>query len=259
MFKKFIKVAVESYGNEEKNNPFDVQTVLVCLLGTLSLLFISYIAKTGKFIYLLWEFGLFKAANYFRAFFEPSENGNLVALIWFASFSFCFYLVFPLVIMRLFTKKHPSDFGLKLKGALLYGELYLIFMVIMVPAIIFAARLPGFQAMYPFYKAPLGQSVWPNILIWEIFYLLQFLGTEFFFRGFLIHGLKHRFGFYSIFISVIPYCMIHFQKPFMEAFLSIFAGIILGVMSLRTNSVIMGTALHFGVALTMDVSVLLFR
>jgi hypothetical protein len=53
--------------------------------------------------------------------------------------------------------------------------------------------------------------------------------------------------------------MIHFQKPFMEAFLSILGGIILGAMSLRTNSVIMGTALHFGVALTMDVSALLFR
>lgn len=70
MFKKFIRIVIESYGNEEKNNPFDIQTVLVCLLGTLSLLFISYIAKTGNFIYLLWEFGLFKAANYFRALYR---------------------------------------------------------------------------------------------------------------------------------------------------------------------------------------------
>lgn len=132
-------------------------------------------------------------------------------------------------------------------------------MAIMLPAIILASTFPSFQAMYPFYQAPAGSSIWPNILIWELFYLLQFLGAEFFFRGFLIHGLKHRFGFYSIFISMIPYCMIHFQKPFLEAFGSIIAGFILGVMSLRTNSVIMGTALHFGVALTMDICSLLMR
>ena len=89
--------------------------------------------------------------------------------------------------------------------------------------------------------------------------MLQFLGAEFFFRGVLIHGLKHRFGFYSIFISIIPYCMIHFQKPFLEALGSIIAGLILGMMSLRTNSVIMGTALHFGVALTMDICALMMR
>ncbi|MCP5322450.1 MAG: CPBP family intramembrane metalloprotease [Candidatus Paracaedibacteraceae bacterium] len=132
-------------------------------------------------------------------------------------------------------------------------------MAIMFPLIMTAATFPSFQHTYPFFRVPEGISIWPNIIIWEIFYLLQFLGTEFFFRGFLIHGLKARFGFYSIFVSMIPYCMIHFQKPFLEAFGSIFAGLILGTMSLRTNSIIMGVILHFGVALTMDICSLLIR
>jgi uncharacterized protein len=255
--KEFINITRETYHNEEKNAPFDTQTALVCVLGALSLLLIQFIAKTGKFISFLRELGLYPASDYFRSFFTPTENGNLIQLVWFASFSFFFYLVFPLFIMRIVSNKRPSDFGLKIKGAFLYGKFYLIFMAIMFPAIVLAATFPSFQAMYPFYQAPVGSSIWPNILIWEIFYLLQFLGTEFFFRGFLIHGLKHRFGFYSIFISVIPYCMIHFQKPFLEAFGSIIAGLILGMMSLRTNSVIMGTALHFGVALTMDICALM--
>lgn len=258
-FKEFINIIHETYHNEEKKAPFDTQVALVCVLGALSLLLIQFIAKTGNFVYFLRELSLYSVSDYFRSFFMPSENGNLVQLIWFASFSFFFYLLFPLFFMRIVCNKSPSDFGLKIKGAFLYGKFYLIFMAIMFPAIVLAATFPSFQATYPFYQAPEGSSVWPNILIWEAFYLLQFLGTEFFFRGFLIHGLKHRFGFYSIFISVIPYCMIHFQKPFFEAFGSIIAGLILGMMSLRTNSVIMGTALHFGVALTMDICALMMR
>lgn len=259
LVKEFINITRETYRNEEKNAPFDTQTALVCILGALSLLLLQFIAKTGKFIYFLRELNLHSASNYFMAVFQPAENGNLVQLLWFASFSFFFYLVLPLLCMRIFFNKCPSDFGLKIKGSFLYGKFYLIFMAVLIPIIAIAATSPAFQAMYPFYTAPAGSSIWPNILIWEVFYLLQFLGAKFFFRGFLIHGLKHRFGFYSIFISMIPYCMIHFQKPFLEALASIFAGLILGMMSLRTNSVIMGTALHFGVALTMDICALLMR
>ena len=39
---------------------------------------------------------------------------------------------------------------------------------------------------------------------------------EFFFRGFILHGTKQRFGFYAIFVMIIPYCMIHFGKPIVE-------------------------------------------
>jgi uncharacterized protein len=119
--------------------------------------------------------------------------------------------------------------------------------------------MPSFQNTYPFYRQISATFSWRNLLIWEIFYFFQFLGTEFFFRGLLIHGLKHRFGFYAIFVSMIPYCMIHFQKPFAEAFGSIIAGFALGVMSLRTNSVIMGALLHFGVALSMDICAIIMR
>ena len=257
--KEFFSMIRETYDTYERDKPVDRQTISVFILGALSLLLIQFIAKTGNFIGFLRETNLFSASDFFKVFFMPSENGNLTQLIWFASFCVFFYMVFPLFFMWVFFKKRPYDFGLKLKGAFLYGKFYLIFMVIMLPAIIWAATFPAFQANYPFYHAPLGSSLYPNIVIWECFYLLQFIGTEFFFRGFLIHGLKHRCGFYSIFISIIPYCMIHFQKPFLEALGSIIAGVILGIMSLRTNSVLMGSALHFGVAITMDICALMLR
>ncbi len=257
--KEFFTIIRETYHTHENNTPLDHQSVWVFILGALSLLLLQFIAKTGNFINFLRELNLYSASDFFNVFFMPSKNGNLTQLVWFACFSVFFYMIFPLFFMWMFFNKRPREFGLKIKGAFLYGKFYLIFMIIMLPAIIWAATFPAFQANYPFYQAPQGSSMWPNIFIWECFYLLQFLGTEFFFRGFLIHGLKHRFGFYSIFISIMPYCMIHFQKPFLEAFGSIIAGLILGIMSLRTHSVLMGSALHFGVAISMDICALMLR
>jgi membrane protease YdiL (CAAX protease family) len=51
---------------------------------------------------------------------------------------------------------------------------------------------------------------------------------------------------------VIPYCMIHFGKPVPEALAAIFAGVVLGVLALRSGSFYLGVVLHCVVALLMD-------
>lgn len=249
-----------TYQNEEGDSSLDKQAILVLVLATFSLLFIQFIAKTWGFIRVVNDLGLGSSVNTLKQFFSVSPKyGNLVQLLWFASFSFFFYVIFPMFFIKVFFKRSFADFGLKLKGAFQYWQYYIAFMVVMVPLILYAAHVPSFQSMYPFYRQLDGNFIMQNLIIWEVFYFFQFVGTEFFFRGFLIHGLKHRFGFYSLFISIMPYCMIHFQKPFFEAFGSIIAGFVLGVMSLRTNSVIMGVLLHFGVALTMDICAIIMR
>jgi membrane protease YdiL (CAAX protease family) len=98
-----------------------------------------------------------------------------------------------------------------------------------------------------------------HLLIWEAFYFLQFVGLEFFFRGFMVHALKKHFGFYSVFVMMVPYCMIHFGKPLPEAFGAILAGIILGILSLKSNLIWLGVLLHFSVALAMDCFSLMHR
>ena len=105
---------------------------------------------------------------------------------------------------------------------------------------------------YPFYRLdPAGDS-WRDLMFWEVLYLAQFFGVEFFFRGFLVHGLKHRFGAYAIFEMMVPYCMLHFGKPLPECLASILGAVVLGFMSLRTRSIWMGTAIHMTVAASMD-------
>jgi membrane protease YdiL (CAAX protease family) len=110
---------------------------------------------------------------------------------------------------------------------------------------------PQFQSVYPFY-VPLHGGLMPYYFIWEIFYVLQFFALEFFFRGFMVHGLKKEMGLYSIFIMTVPYCMIHFGKPLPECVGSIFAGIFLGLMSYKTQSIWMGSLIHVAAGLSMN-------
>jgi membrane protease YdiL (CAAX protease family) len=50
--------------------------------------------------------------------------------------------------------------------------------------------------------------------------------------------------------------MIHFGKPFPETLAAIIAGIVLGTISLKSRSIWMGVAIHYTVALSMDIAAL---
>ena len=141
---------------------------------------------------------------------------------------------------------------MKLKGVFSLWWMYILMLAVMLPIVIVASRSEGFQATYPFFEPLPNEPLWPRFWIWEVAYFLQFVGLEFFFRGFLLHGIRRRFGAYAIFVMMVPYCMIHFGKPMPETFAAIVAGIILGFMSLKTRSIWLGAALHISVALTMD-------
>jgi membrane protease YdiL (CAAX protease family) len=120
------------------------------------------------------------------------------------------------------------------------------------PAVWLSSLRSDFQFTYPFH-AGVGLDV-RFFIAWEILYVLQFLALEYFFRGFLLFPLEKHLGRgNAIVIMIVPYAMIHFQKPFFEANAAVVAGLILGVMALKTRSVWGGVMLHGTVAVTMDV------
>ena len=59
-------------------------------------------------------------------------------------------------------------------------------------------------------------------------------------------------GAYAIFAMIVPYCMIHFGKPFLECLAAIVAGTVLGTLALKTRSIWCGVLIHVSVAWTMD-------
>ncbi len=180
------------------------------------------------------------------------ENRALAGLIFWVVGSWITYLVIPVIAIKLVLRGRVRDYGLRVRGIFSSSWIYLFFFGALAPWLLFFSRTPSFQAQYPFYGLQAGEPLWPRFWVWELFYATQFFCLEFFFRGFILYGTRHRFGAYSIFVMTVPYCMIHFGKPMPETFSAIGAGIVLGFMSLKTGSIWPGAVLHVAVALSMD-------
>ncbi len=184
------------------------------------------------------------------------ENSQLAGLMFWAFGQCAVYVAGPLLVVKLLFRRPLADFGAKLPGMFACAWAYLIMAAVMLPCVLYVSTSERFLHTYPFYRLALGESPWPRFLIWEVCYALQFVSLEFFFRGFLLHGTRRRFGAYSIYVMMVPYCMIHFNKPALETLGAITAGIVLGFMSLKTRSIWMGAGLHIFVAWTMDAAAL---
>jgi membrane protease YdiL (CAAX protease family) len=166
------------------------------------------------------------------------------------------YVVPPVLVIRYVLRERVRDYGLRLHGIGRHGATYALLFGIAAPLIVAASFSASFQERYPFFHPPGGSSLWPWLYGWWALYWLQFVALEFFFRGFMVHGLAPRLGWAAIFAMVVPYNMLHFGKPMPEALAAIVGGIVLGTLSLKTRSIWWGAALHISIALTMDVCAL---
>ena len=93
---------------------------------------------------------------------------------------------------------------------------YLAMAAVMLPCVLAVSHSERFLSTYPFYRLAPDEPLGWRFFAWELLYAAQFIGLEFFFRGFMVHGTKHRFGVEAIFVMTVPYCMIHFGKPLLE-------------------------------------------
>ncbi|NOZ01877.1 MAG: CPBP family intramembrane metalloprotease [Deltaproteobacteria bacterium] len=169
---------------------------------------------------------------------------------------FTLYFVIPAIVVIAVYREPLKNYGISTRGFFRHLPIYLTLFVPVFGAVVVVSFTHAFQHTYPFYHNPQGLL---DLAIWEFFYCLQFFALEFFFRGFMIHSMKHRMGSMAVFAMAVPYCMIHFQKPMAEALAAILAGTVLGVLSLRTNTIWGGVFIHSAVAISMDWSSLIQR
>ncbi|MDJ0520880.1 MAG: CPBP family intramembrane metalloprotease [Planctomycetota bacterium] len=172
--------------------------------------------------------------------------------VWWGICCLVFLVGLPMLTAWIFAKKTPRDLGLRLKGTGKDAKTYLLLYLMFLPVIYLVSRDPAFKETYPFYKPDPRKPLGADFLIFEIVYCSQFFAVEFFFRGFMVLGLKRAIGWASVLVMLAPYCMIHYYKPMPEAMGAIGAGLVLGALSWRTGTILYGWALHFGVALSMD-------
>lgn len=177
--------------------------------------------------------------------------GELYSYAWWSGWRLFGYILIPTLAIWMMPNQRWRDYHVSTKGFLSHLWIYLLLFALIFPAVIIASRTPAFRHTYPFYR-------WANrsatdLWAWEALYAAQFLALEFFFRGFLLQGLRKAIGSNAIFVMIVPYCMIHYGKPMSETLGAIGAGILLGTMAMRTRSIWGGVMIHVGVAVTMDV------
>lgn len=227
----------------------DQRTLIVFIVSTLLLVIFNYyalparIAGTGlqgDILSLLGEG------------YEPYVD--LIPYQFWGVTSVVFRVLLPLAVIVWVLRDRPGDYGYRLRGQWSGIRPYAIAFGLMIPVIFLASGLSEFQGKYPLYPLAIqgGFHFWG----YQLFYGLQFLGVEAFFRGFMLFGLFKRLGYIAIPVMVIPYTMVHFGKPAPETFAAIAAGFVLGYLAIKSRSFLWGWMLHWSVAITMDIMVI---
>lgn len=228
---------------------------IILITAALCLLSIQYLGRTDEpqwFLTVLRALGLDGPAGHLDAAFETSAHAELYRLAFWGAVRTVCYLLVPMAVIRLALQGRPSQLGWQVRGLGRHSAPYLMSLVIVVPFVTAMSFTDAFQAQYPFYEPVPGDGLWPYVIGWWAIYAVQFVGVEFFFRGFLVLGLAPRFGYGAVFAAAVPYVMIHFAKPLPEAIGAIFAAVALGTLVLRSRSIWWGVVIHVAAAVLMD-------
>jgi len=142
--------------------------------------------------------------------------------------TFLYYGVFPLLVILLILRKNPVKFGLGTGSPRIWG-FYVAVICAIAAAVLYAASFDTslqsyyLDANFKFFSYFLTQ-------------LMILSASEFMYRGFLLFGLKEKFGEGSILIQVVPFVLLHLGKPELETVSTILTGILFGWVAYRGRS-----------------------
>lgn len=234
--------------------------LLLILTYTVSILFISKnSAEKATFaihlkylgvVFLIWLSTILSSIQLFHF--------NLFQHIYFNSifsiflFNLIYYISLFLFLGLFIGKKSQNIYGFM--SFKLDFKPYFILLLLIIPIVFFASTQSSFIYFYPrlsfsgFYE----QEYLKYFAFFEPVYLLNFIGIEWIFRGFLVLGLARIFNKNAIIIVAAIYCSFHLGKPLLECISSFFGGYILGIIAYHTKSIWGGVILHIGIAFLMD-------
>ena len=200
--------------------------------------------------------------EYFYDYFPSVKtlaNGDVLARYWQFLVFFILMFALPVLYIRFGMKKSLYDFGWGL-GDIKYGSKWLIAIpLIVVPIIYFSSQMPDVRSEYPLAKSFLTNQ--QGLFTYELAYvLLYYVAWEFFFRGFLLFGLRERFGdVNAILIQTISSCLVHIDKPEGEIIGSIVVGILFGMIALRSKSIWYVFLIHISIGVLTDLFIIYLR
>lgn len=163
--------------------------------------------------------------------------------------SFILYFLIPLGIIVLAFREDPRNFGLTL-GNWTKGALFSIAGTTLMAVVI--AGLVHLEEFRQYYRlAVLGQPDAATLVEFAFRLGIYMFSWEFIFRGFMLFGLKERFGSLAIWIQAIPFAIMHLGKPELEALSTIFGGAAFAYIDLESRSIIPSVVIHWVIYMMM--------
>lgn len=244
-FRGFFEELFEDLRENNSGPTFTREDLFTLIIISVLLTIFYYFGRPAYFRRHHWD-----AAGALLGWDRSHEYFRLIPYYYWAVASVFFRMMLPCLIVVLVYRERIRDYGYRLIGEVEHARIYLLLYFIMLPIVVFVSFQPSFQGKYPFYKGSMDGL--DHFVMYQLCYGIQFIALEAFFRGFMIFALFKRFGYYSVVIMTIPYCMIHFGKPMPETLGAIVAGLALGYLALKSKSWLYGALLHWSVGITMD-------
>jgi membrane protease YdiL (CAAX protease family) len=200
--------------------------------------------------------------QYFFNYFPEIKSvggGDIIAAYWQFGIFFLLMFILPVIYVTFVMRKPLSGFGWGL-GDVKYGAKWLLAIpLLVVPLIYIASKMPDLRTEYPLAKSLLHDQ--SSLFLYESAYVLfYYVAWEFFFRGFLLFGLRERFGdVNAILIQTISSCLVHIGKPESEIIGSIVVGILFGMIALRSKSIWYVFLIHASIGVLTDLFIIYFN
>jgi len=204
----------------------------------------------------------YTSRQFFKSFifhqFQSNPNVYLLEYLYWFIGDFLSYFILPFLIIKILLKERVKSYGLTIGDFSAGLKISFLFLTIMIPLVWIASSFPEFNKTYPHLAS--ARDSWITFFIFETGLLIYMFSWEFVWRGFMLFGLEEKFGYYTVLIQMIPFLILHDGKPAAEAFGAIVAGIALGILALRTRSILYCVIVHMGVMFSIDlISTLRYR
>jgi len=165
---------------------------------------------------------------------------------------FLLFCLVPIIAGKAVLKEGPGRFGFAVGDWKTGLKVLAIALVVAAPFLYMSAGQADFQAEYPLSKLAVREP--GRFAFYEFTYVFYYIGWETLFRGYMLFGLKDRYGsFGAIMFQAFPSILVHIGKPVGEIWGAVAAAFLLGAFALRTRSVLYVFLFHYAIGVLMDV------
>ncbi|GEM_PF-6775272 len=179
-------------------------------------------------------------------------------LYMFAVMVMCFFII-PIGIIVFVLKESPVQYGLRLPQR--WKSLILVIAVLPIIAMSMyytAMHNETIRKIYPYSKYILHHTGFV-LIVYFIGYTAYYIAWEFFFRGYIQCGTEASVGVpIAIMLQVIPSSLIHLGNPvgmpktFSETAMAIVVGIVWGIITWRSRSILFALIMHASIGILLD-------